>query len=167
MGTRQHLAAPAPRLQTQQASTSAWDALALDATTSRPTASASDAPHPAPTRPSALARRTSSLHLVADQRARPRAVRVTAGHAADAANLLMILNAIAVVQPTGRHRRRPVRLSCSPTPTASSYATCACAWCASNARIIATSASGVLRTAAAPGLRRPPPTRGGTPWSAH
>lgn len=99
-------------LQALHASSIAWHEIALDSTHVKVHRSASGAPHRVGDEAIGRSRggATTKLHLVSDQRARPLAVHLTAGHASDAANLLLTLNAIHVQQANGHVKRRPARL---------------------------------------------------------
>lgn len=99
-------------LQALDASSINWDAFALDTTHIKAHRSAQGARHPEGNEGLGRSRggATSKLHLVADQHARPLAVRLTPGHASDGANLLPTLAEVRVRVASGRVRRRPRRV---------------------------------------------------------
>lgn len=100
------------QLQGRRAASIDWHALALDSTHVRAHRSARGARHPDGDEGLGRTRGglTSKLHLLADQHARPLAVRLTAGPASDPAHLRPTLDELAIPIGPGRVRRRPRRL---------------------------------------------------------
>lgn len=89
-----------------------WNAIALDSTHVKAHRSASGVQAPQGNEAIGRSRggRSSKLHVVADQKARPLAVLLTPGQASDAANLLSTLNEVCVPIGKGHVRKRPFRL---------------------------------------------------------
>lgn len=100
-------------LQARHAASIDWRRIGLDTTHVRVQRSAHGARRPEGDEGIGRSRggASSKLHLVVDQRGRPLAVLLTAGHASDAAHLRPALDRVRVNAPgPGRPRQRPERL---------------------------------------------------------